>query len=50
MVSEMMICLLFGITEVAAAKALDLGSKCNMTIPHPTHDFGILKLYFNYSI
>jgi hypothetical protein len=44
MVSEMRICLLFGITEAAAAKTVDLSTKFNMTSPHPTHGLEILKL------
>jgi hypothetical protein len=37
MISEMRICLLLGIMEAAAAKAVDLATKFNMTSLHPTH-------------
>ncbi len=48
MISEMKICLLLGITETAAAKAVDLATKCNMTSPHPAHRLGILKTGWGY--
>jgi hypothetical protein len=51
MISEMRMCLLFGITEAATAQAVDLATKCNMTSPHyPAHGLGILKLYFDFLI
>ncbi len=45
MISEMKICLLFGVTEAAAAIG---GWPSNqMQYDQSTHGLGILKLYFN---
>jgi hypothetical protein len=37
-------------TEAAAAKAVDLATKCNMISLHPTNRLGILKLYYDLNI
>jgi hypothetical protein len=50
MISEMRNFVCIGITEAAAAKAVDLATKSSMTSLHLTHGLGILKLYFDFLI